>query len=454
MTSVDSMTAAVSDFVAGAATTVFSAELRDLASRHVLDTLASIVACRDLEPSVVARRYAATNSGGGRSTILGTFETASLLDAAFASAMTGHGAEINDFMPSVFVQPGPAIVAASLGVAEQRGSSGDALVRAVLAGYEVAARVPRAVGVSNLRRAGIATHGVAPVFGTAAATASLAGLAASSIGDVLSCCVQQASGSWQWLLDVEHIEKSLVFAGLGARNGLQAVLLVEAGFRGVRDCLDVEGGWRAGFEDGDSDGRALLDFTDLHAMNDTAYKRYPVGGPTQPAISALLDMVSEIRPADVERVLIEMPGRAAAFRDAAMPALNLRYLSALILEDGGLDFVACQSLERMHGDAGIARRMGQVDVVHDPAQETGSGRDRAESARVTATLRDGTTIERFVPYVRGFPSHPMSRHDVEVKALELLGPHLGSDRAAAIVDRCRRLDQLERADELIALIAR
>lgn len=449
-----SMTGAVAEFVAGAATTDFSEELRDLATRHVLDTLAAIVVCRDLEPSIVARRYAATNSGGGRSTILGTTERASLLDAVFASAMTGHGAEINDFMPSVFVQPGPAIVSTALGIAEQRGSTGDALVRSILVGYELAARIPRSVGVDNLRRGGVATHGIAPVFGAATAGAVLADLPEDRIGDLLSCCVQQASGSWQWLLDVEHIEKSLVFAGMGARNGLHAVLLVEAGFRGVRECLDVAGGWRAGFDRGDADGRALLDFSDLTAMHDTAYKRYPVGGPTQPAISALLELVEVVDAGEIDRVLIEMPGRAAAFRDAEMPALNLRYLTALILSDGRLDFVATQSLERMHTDSAIGSWMDRVEVVHDPAQETGTGRDRAESARVTITLVDGTVHERFVPFVRGFPSHPMSRDDVETKARELLAPHLGDERTATIVDRCRRLGELERADELIGLIAR
>lgn len=448
------MTAAVSEFVAGARGADFGDELRGLASCHVLDTLASIVACRDLETAVVARRYALANSGGGASTILGTMDTSSVLDATFASAMAGHGAEINDFMPSVFVQPGPSIASAALVLAEQRRSSGRAVVDAVIAGYELAARVPRAVGVGNLRRAGFATHGVAPTFGTAAAAASIAALSTDQVSDVLSCAAQQASGSWQWLLDVEHIEKSLVFAGMGARNGLHAVLLVEAGFRGVRNCLDVEGGWRAGLSGGDADPSALLDYGDLVALHDTAYKRYPVGGPTQPAIQAVLDLLADVDRSSVTSVFIAMPGRATAFRDAEMPALNLRYLTSLILEDGGLDFVDAQSLERMHGDERIKARMQTVEVVHDPDQETGTGRDRAESARVTITRSDGTSIERFVPFVRGFPSHPMSREAVEDKAREVAGPHLGRERTERLIDRCRSLDRMERAEELIGLIAR
>lgn len=445
-------------WVADSPGTDFSAEARDLASRHVLDTLASVVACRDLEPAVVARRFATTNSANPQgTTVLGTEERASLVDAVFAGAMAGHGAEINDFMPSVYVQPGPAVVAAALGVAEARGGSGAGLLRAVIAGYEIALRVPRALGTANLRRAGLANHGIGPVFGSAAAAASLLGFDRVQVGDVLSCCAQQASGSWQWLLDVAHIEKSLVFAGMGARNGLTAALLVEAGYRGVPDSIDHPGGWwRSGpFSAGDADLDSLTDRLDVPvALELTAYKRYPVGGPTQPAVEALLALVGEVDPAEVERVHIAMPGRAVAFRDAEMPALNLRYLAALILVDGDLDFVAAQSLDRMHHDPAVAARMGTVEVVHDPDQETGEGRDRAESARVTATLRSGEEVERFVPFVRGFPTHPMARDDVEAKARELMAPHLPPERTDRIIEACADLDHLERAADLVDLVAR
>ena len=47
--------------------------------------------------------------GPRKTTILATRERASLADAVFASAVTGHAAEINDFSPSSYTQPGPAV---------------------------------------------------------------------------------------------------------------------------------------------------------------------------------------------------------------------------------------------------------------------------------------------------------------------------------------------------------
>lgn len=453
------VTAPLSAFIAGSQAMPVPEEILDLGRRHILDTLASVVACRDLEPAVLARKYALAQSGDARrssATILGTHQRAGLVDAVFASAMTAHGAEINDFIPSAFVQPGPAIVSAAIALAEQRRKSGAAVLRAVLTGYELAGRVPKALGNENLRLANIANHGIGPVFGAAAAAASLLGLPEDRISDLLTYCAQQASGSWQWMLDVEHIEKSFVFAGMGARSGLQAALFVEQGFRGVRDSFDNPAGWMnsAIFTGRDANRAYLVEqLGQRWEMHETAYKRYPVGGPTQPAVHGLLQLLPKIDRNAVASVKIAMPGRWQAFRDAEMPALNLRYLTAIILIDGRLDFVSAQSLERMHGDAAAKALMTRVDVVHDPEQEHDPGEARTESARVTVTHTDGRRLEIFVPYVVGFPSHPMSKADVEAKALELMTPRLGPARAKAVVARVWDIDHLADGGRLASLIA-
>jgi 2-methylcitrate dehydratase PrpD len=341
-------------------------------------------------------------------------------------------------------------------VAESRRASGDAIVRAVVVGYELAGRIPKALGLGNLRDAGIANHGIGPVFGAAAAAASMIGIAEDRISDVLTYSAQQASGSWQWLLDVEHIEKSFVFAGMGARNGLQAALLVEAGFRGVRDSFDHPEGWlRAGaYAKGDANTSYLIEELGKRSeLSETAFKRYPVGGPTQPAVHGLLQLLPNIDRNNVQSVRVEMPGRWQAFRDAAMPALNLRYLSAIILIDGKLDFVSAQSLERMATDTRAKTLMDKVTIAHDPEQEAPRGQPRTESARVIVMENSGKKHEIYVPYVVGFPSHPMTQDDVESKALELMSPRLGAARSRQIVERVRSLEQLQRGGDLVAMIA-
>ena len=166
------VTPALSAFIGGAATASWPDDIAELARRHILDTLASIIACQPLPPAVLSRNYAlshAAAAAGQGATILGTRQRAMTSEAAFAGAMAGHSAEINDFSPSAFVQPGPSIVSTSLALAEEHDASGKRVLAAVIAGYEIGCRLPKALGLRNLRRAGIANHCIGSLFGSATA---------------------------------------------------------------------------------------------------------------------------------------------------------------------------------------------------------------------------------------------------------------------------------------------
>jgi 2-methylcitrate dehydratase PrpD len=431
-------------------------ETVELAKRHILDTLAAIVACRDLDAATVARRFALTHSAGAKpAPILGTRDRATLLDATMASAMCAHAAEINDFCPTAFVQPGASVVPATLCLGATRNTSGAAFLRAMIVGYEIACRFPKALGNRNLNAAVLANHSVGPVFGTAAACASLIGLSADKMNHLFSYCVQQASGSWQWLRDVEHIEKAFVFGGMPARRGAECALFAEAGFTGIGDPFVGDPGWlnSSMFTGPNSDFDASVLTRDLGKQFElplVGYKQYPVGGPTQSVIEQMLALVKKIDPKRVRAVRIEMPGRAAAFASAAMPALNLPYLCTLILRDGKLDFVAAQSRERFLNDAQVKAFMPNVIVVHDPAQEA---TPRVESSRVILTLDDGVKVESFLHHVKGFPEHPFDRQDVQAKARDLMSPRLGGKRVEQIIESVWAIESQTNVKKLVELIA-
>ena len=449
------ITPALTSYIAGAASHPIPAAIRERARLHILDTLASIVACQTLEAAQLGRRYAAAMSPDGKSPILASRQTASPTDAVFATAMTAHAAEINDFIPSAYVQPGPAIVPTALETARLNRRSGAELVGAVTAGYEIAGRLPKAIGTRNLYLAGLANHGVAPTFGAAAAAAAMMGLSAEEVDHMPAYCAQQASGSWQWLLDVRHVEKAFVFGGMGARNGMQAAQMAKLGFTGVPASFDNENGWfrwRA-FQGEGANHASLVDgLHEDYELSLAAMKRYPVGGPTQPAVRALLELRKSVMPDDVRSITVAMPGEAATFERANMPALNIPYLAAIIMLDGRLDFVSAQSLDRQANDEAAKAFARKVTVVRDEAQETGEGEDRTESARVTLVRKDGTREERYVAYVPGFPTHPLSKSEVEEKAHELVEPVLGTSKADRLVALCDGLDSADSVDPIIDLM--
>jgi 2-methylcitrate dehydratase PrpD len=449
------LTGPLARYIASSPSASLPDDVRELGKRHILDTIAAIVACRDLPAAAAARRYAAASTGGGPATILATHERASLADAVFASAVTGHAAEINDFSPSAYTQPGPPVLSAALLLGAAHHRSGRALLNAVVTGYELSCRVPKALGIRNLRDGiGLASHSVGPTFGAAAAAASILQLREAQVPHLLSYCAQQASGSWQWLLDDDHIEKAFVFAGMPARNGLHAAMLVSAGFTGVADCLDVPGGWMMSgmFTHAGSDiNRAYL----VEALGQrfelplVGYKRYPTGGPAQASVEGMLQLARRVDRRQIDRVHIAMPGRAFAFATATMPALNLPYLCSIIVLDGRLDFAAAHNRARMD-EPDVRALMSRVEVVHDAAQER---EPRAESARVTVTLRDGSRHEAFIEEVAGFPTHPLGHDEVEAKAMELLAPRLGDNGARRLVASIWSLESMTDVGDIVAAMA-
>lgn len=453
------LTPTISSYIANIRTASVNPEFLELGKRHILDTLAAAVSCKDLEPAMLGRKYALAKSAGATNgaTMLATKERVGLVDAAFGSAMIVHGSEINDFIPSAFVQPGPAVVGVAFALAENRGGSGHDVLRACVAGYELCGRLPKALGVRTLYDSGLANHGIGPCFGAAATAASMLRLPPEKVALVMSYAAQQASGSWQWLLDNDHVEKTFVFAGVGARNGIEAALMVEAGYTGVTDCFDNPGGYmnhKAFSQGADHDPFYLIEDLDTRSeLHHTAYKRYPVGGPTQPAVQALLELLPRTSPETVESIVMEMPGRWEAFRNAEMPALNLRYLASIILIDGRLDLVSAQDRVRFNTDTRVHELMKKMDVVHAPDLETPAGQAREEPARVKLVDARTGRHDLHVPFVRGFPSHPMTREDVTTKAMELMWPVLGRARAAEVIDATMNLERLGNASEIVGMIA-
>ncbi len=429
-------------------------DIRELAKRHILDTFVSMVVSSHLKPAQYARKFALFNGGQADTAhLLTTNRTTTLLEALFANAITAHAAEINDFCPSAFVQPGPPIVSTVFAIGETIGASGEEMLRAVITGYELACRIPKALGTINLQTGGLSSHGVGPTFGSGAAAASILKIPKSSIGYVLAYCVQQASGSFNWLRDKEHMEKAFLFAGMPARNGATAALMVDQGFTGVKDPFQGTPNWLLSslFIGLDSD----LDLSKLiHNLGKdfqlplVGYKRYPVGGPTQAGIEGLMQIIQKMDRQSIIKIDIKMPGNIKAFSEADMPALNLPYLAAVILEDGDLSFNMAQSEERM-SSISIKEKMRWVTLTHDPAQEQ---EPRVESARVEVVTKSGERNQVFIQHVLGFPERPMSRQDVEDKAKSLALPVLGREQTEKLIETIWNLENLPDIRAVIPLL--
>jgi len=77
---------------------------------------------------------------------------------------------------------------------------------------------------------------------------------------------------------------------------------------------------------------------------------------------------------------------------------------------------------------------------------------RAFPGRVTIRLRDGRTVEQYVPGPKGSPENPMTLDEVADKFHLLVDPVLGQAQAERLATLVAELDTLENIQSLTAML--
>ncbi|OYW87635.1 MAG: hypothetical protein B7Z22_04050, partial [Hyphomonas sp. 32-62-5] len=76
------LTPTISSYIANIRTAPVNPEFLELGKRHILDTLAAAVSCKDLEPAMLGRKYALAKSADAKNgaTMLATKERVGIVD--------------------------------------------------------------------------------------------------------------------------------------------------------------------------------------------------------------------------------------------------------------------------------------------------------------------------------------------------------------------------------------
>ena len=83
------------------------------------------------------------------------------------NAMLGHGVELDDAHGSGLIKGGSVMIPSIMALAEANGKSGRDVITAIVAGYEVAVRIAKAINPGHRQR-GFHTTGTVSLFGAAA----------------------------------------------------------------------------------------------------------------------------------------------------------------------------------------------------------------------------------------------------------------------------------------------
>jgi 2-methylcitrate dehydratase PrpD len=221
--------------MAAAAATPLPAPALEQTKLHILDTLGAMVSGATLPPGKLAIAFARGYGGEKVATVVASDVVVGPIEAALANGILAHSDETDDSHAPSLSHPGAPVVAATLAAAEKFGVDGMRFVNAVALGYDIGTRMTMTLG-PDFQKAHRSTHAVAGGFGTAAAAGCCAGLSEQQMRWLMDYAAQQSAGIASWQRDRDHIEKAFVFAGMSARNGVNAALLVQAGWTASTMC--------------------------------------------------------------------------------------------------------------------------------------------------------------------------------------------------------------------------
>jgi 2-methylcitrate dehydratase PrpD len=433
---------ALADFVRTSSTRELPEEVAWKGKLHLLDTMAAIISGTKLPPGELAINFARAQNGLGNASILGTSLRVPTVTAAFANGMLGHADETDDSHAASLTHPGCAVVPSALAHAEVYERSGDALLKAVVTGYEAGARINMALGPRALINRGHGPHSIGGHWGAGAAAGALSDFTDEQMRFLLSYVAQQTAGVACWMRDQSHVLKAFVFGGMPSRNGSFAAEMVANGFTGIPDVLEGRGNFLFAYSENPQPHIISDKLGEDYAVSTAAIKKWSVGSPIQAPLDSLLAIITEhgITHEQVMQVRALVPDNAAHVVDnREMPDINLQHCLALMLIDGTLTFASSHDHERMH-DPLVMEVKTLIELVPDADLSVAVP---ARQGIIEIETKDGRVLRHRTVAVRGTPSNPMTEDEVISKARDLLLPILGSGRAEGLIETVMRIEKLD-----------
>ena len=339
--------------------------------------------------------------------------------AALVNAAASHVAEQDDVHNGSVFHPATVVFPAALALAQALGASGERLLAAAVAGYEVGIRIGEFLGRSHYKV--FHTTGTAGTSAAAATAGHLLGLDAARMQHAFGSAGTQAAGLWEFLRTAADSKQ--LHTAHAAAAGLMAATLARDGFTGAQQILEGPQGLAAGMSQ-DADPQRLVDGLGTRwALAETSFKYHASCRHTHPAADALLLVMREhgLRAEDLEQVSTHVHQGAI---DVLGPVVD-----PATVHQSKFSMGTVLALAARFGQAGLAEfdahfRDAETQALRDRVRmeldaEVDAAYPKRWIGKVTVHTRDGRVLKGRVDEPKGDPGNTLSREEIDAKALRL-----------------------------------
>ncbi|MEU5464195.1 MmgE/PrpD family protein [Streptomyces althioticus] len=445
------------------------ADVVDSVRKRVVDVLGLCVAAHRLPTSTAIVEHVREQGGRPQATVIGGATPLPAPLAALANGVLAHSLDYDDtHLPSV-LHPSASVVPAALAAAESSGADGRGTVHAIAVGLEVCVRLgmagyDREAGNSTFFEHGQHATSICGALGGAVAAGLLLGLDEDGLESVLGIAASMAGG----IIEANRTGGTVkrLHCGLAAQSAVTAAQLVRRGFTGPPTVLEGRFGFFEAWLHGVYDPTAVTEGLGTEwAVPGIFFKPYPANHFTHTAADAAMALRDRgLDPARVERLVLGVPG--PVIRTIGQPIEGKRapetgyqaqfsgpYMVAagLLGGGGGLGLGLDDFTDDLARDPVRRELMAKVEVVED---DTATAIFPAQfPAVLTAHDTDGRVWREEVLSNRGGSLRPLSDDELELKFRDNARGRLSEPDIDLVMDRGRRLGELDRIHDLLAPLA-
>jgi len=411
--------------------------------------------------STWARDYTQQNAGMGAAPLLFSAQQVDPASAAFLNTVYAGSIDADDVHVGAMLHPGCIVFSTALAVGASRNMTGEQVMAAVVAGYEVMIRIALGIQPSHFKR-GFQSTATCGVFGAAVAAASLifngadrSTRIAQSIGLAASTC----GGLTQFYHSESTVKR--LHAAQAASAGVRAALMVEAGFSGPIDILEGQDGFARAYADAADFSVMTQGLGRLYHCTEVAIKPHACSARVQSAVEAASDLCRQhgIDANSITAITLGIPkviqGRLTSNqpKDLQSAQMSAPFSVALAICKGGPKGFSLDIDDFENNlEAPLVRHLTRLVncVVDEEVEKTSS--TESVSARVTLTLATGERYAALVLAPMGSVSRPYALEDHLSSADHQLAQRYPAERVAAFLDRVMRLPFLHDVRELTGLM--
>ncbi len=406
---------ALSAFAAGQIST--TAQTRIVTSLSCLDWLAVGRAGVNEPVAQIIRNMVLEEGGGAQARLFGG-GAAPLRGAALVNGTVSHALDYDDTHFAHIGHPSVAVIPAALAVAEWDDRPIVDLLEAALVGMELSIRIGLWLGRGHYQ-AGFHQTATAGAFGAAVAVGRILGFDAAHMGRVLGLTATRASG----LKNQFGTMGKPYNAGLAAATGVEAALLIRAGFEPSQNALQGEYGFGNTHKGADDSAAALDGLGEEWLFDSVSHKFHACCHGLHAALEAAREL--DIAEPEVAEIKVKTHPRWMSVCNQLAPTTGLgakfSYRTVIAMQAIGYDTALPENYSgKTCADPRLISLRDRVTVeADDSLSET--------QANLLLLRRDGARREASHDLLA-----PLSLADREDRVRQKAGKLIGRDEADAI----------------------